>query len=135
MMLEEIESVLRFRPTGRLRLEIVVEDEEETGGSDHDFRVVVHDTARPDSIHRFLVVPDLALVELDHHDKGASGTILVRVLKKTQDKVLHLLVDVLVLCLLVKVFHVLDDGTVEELAKLFVLAAEELEENRQYNCG
>ena len=75
----------------------------------------MHHTSGPDGVDCLIIVPDLALVQLYHDVKGAFGSILVRVLQERQDEVLQLLIDVLVLCLLVDVLHVLDDAAMEEL--------------------
>ena len=77
----------------------------------------------------------MALVELNHHIEGAFGSIFIWVLQQRQNEVLQLLVHVYVLGFLVKVFKVLDDAGVEELAQLFVLAAEKLKEDGQDHGG
>ena len=86
-------------------------------------------TTTPNGIDCLFVIPDLALVELDHDVKGASGSVFIGILQQTLDEVLEFLVDSVVLGFLVQLLEVVDDGAVKELTQLFVLASEKLEEN------
>ena len=89
----------------------------------------MHHTTSPDGVDSLLVVPNAALVQFDHHIERTFGGVFVRVLEKAENEVLELLVDVVVLCLFVQIFQVVDDATVQEFTQFFVLASEELKEN------
>lgn len=133
VVLEQVLCVFIRRLAG-LRLVLVVQNEEEPTGSRDDLGVAVHDTARPNGIHGFFIIPNTTLVELDHDIKRAFGRVFVRVLQQVEDEVLQLLVDSIVLRLLVQVFQVVHDAAVEELPQLLVLTAEELEEDGEDDC-
>jgi hypothetical protein len=76
----------------------------------------------PDRIYRLLIIPDAALIKFDHNVKRPLGSILIRVLKKTQNKPLQFLVYSVVFCIFVDFFEVCNQAAVEEFSKLFVLA-------------
>lgn len=87
----------------------------------------------PDRIHRLFIIPDASLIKFDHNVKRPLGSILIRVLQKTQDKPLQFLVYSVVLCIFIDFFEVCNQTAVEEFSKLFVLASKQLEKYRQDN--
>ena len=76
----------------------------------------------PDGIHCFVIIPNTTLVQFNHDIERSLRSILIGILQKPKDKVLEFLVDMDILLVLVQLFEVTYDHSMEELPQLLIFA-------------
>jgi len=95
---------------------VVVQNQKKFASSCDDLGISVLNS-RPDRVHRFIVIPDVALVQLYHHVEGLASRFLVWVLQQSEDKVLKFFIDDMVFGVFIQLFQVCYNYTVEILAE------------------
>ena len=78
-----------------------------------------------------LIIQNASLVKFDHHHKRSLSGTLMGVVQQAMDKSLQLSVHANVFRPRIDLLQIGDDNSVQELSQLFVLAPEELEEERK----
>jgi hypothetical protein len=94
----------------------LIQNQKEFASRCDDLRICVLDSL-PDRVHRLVIIPDVALVQLDHYVEGLASRFLIWVLQQGKDKVLQLFIDYVVFRVFVKLFQVCYYDAVEVLAE------------------
>jgi len=95
---------------------VVVQNQKEFASRCDDLGISVLNSL-PDRVHRLVVIPDVALVQLYHHVEGLASRFLIWVLQQSKDKVLKFFIDYMVFGVFIQLFQVCYNYAVEILAE------------------
>jgi hypothetical protein len=116
MLRQQLVRILIRAAALSVRVVVVIQNQKEFASRCDDLRICVLDSL-PDRVHRLVIIPDVALVQLDHYVEGLASRFLIWVLQQGKDKVLQLFIDYVVFRVFVKLFQVCYYDAVEVLAE------------------
>jgi len=116
MLRQQLIRILIRTAALTVRVVVVVQNQKEFASRCDDLGISVLNSL-PDRVHRLVVIPDVALVQLYHHVEGLASRFLIWVLQQSKDKVLKFFIDYMVFGVFIKLFQVCYNYTVEILAE------------------